>query len=403
VAFAIGCGVEVLGRRRPRDLWIVVAPVVLYGAWWLHYHPATGSVSPGSVPGFIVRAAAAAMGGLCGLSGADALTGGGHWLRFGLPLLVLAGVALAVRLWALRAVPWRIVVLLCTALAFWVTVGLGRGALRVGPLVLAATGHEGRYVYIGAVLLVLIAVEAAAPQARVGVARRERVLPRVTGTAARVGARRRAWVSARLRSSVGRRVTLAVGALAVAAATASNLGSLRDGAAYQRSADALARAGLGVVEMTRRVVAPSFAPAGFAFGVVTAGRYLAAERALGTGPAARPAEIASDDESIREAVDAQLATIVALRPRPLAGRVCRTRRTVGGGAPLRLPVAGLAVVPPARPAEVTARRFATRYIPIGSVSGSGAALTPGADAAGRPWRVRFSRPVRVCAPVSAAG
>jgi hypothetical protein len=68
VAFAIGCGVEVLGRRRPRDLWIVVAPVVLYGAWWLHYHPATGSVSPGSVPGFIVRAAAAAMGGLCGLS-----------------------------------------------------------------------------------------------------------------------------------------------------------------------------------------------------------------------------------------------------------------------------------------------------------------------------------------------
>src|SRR5205085_627228 len=84
-----------------------------------------------------------------------------------------------------------------------------------------------------------------------------------------------------------------LGGVLVAAATVSNVGTLRDGAALLRSQAQFTETELGTLDMTRPVVAPRYASNGFIFFAhVTAEGYFAAERALGT-PAATPSRIAA--------------------------------------------------------------------------------------------------------------
>ncbi len=164
IALWLGALVDVAQRRRWRELWIVAIPIVLYGVWWLGYEQnhiyAHAFVL---VPKFLLHAIAGALSGLAGLAKIDVQHDTGTYLTWGIPLLV---VALAVVLWLWRArgfprIAPRVVTLVVIALAFWVLTGIGRAYVRVGPLVLTETGSESRYLYVSALLILLLAVELA--------------------------------------------------------------------------------------------------------------------------------------------------------------------------------------------------------------------------------------------------
>jgi hypothetical protein len=380
IAVAVGLVVDVVQRRRWRDLWIVAAPIVVYAVWWLADQQAISPSPVSAVARFVWRTAAGVMSSLAGLSGSDAVANAGSPLTWGRPLLVIAVLLLIWRLWHQRRIPARLVTLLAMLLCFWITVGIGRAGLRIGPLVLAATGFEPRYLYIGAVLVMLIIVEALR------------------------GVRPARWARP------------AVGVLGLAAII-SNLGSLSDGAEYQRDTATLTKASLGTIEITRSIVSPDFAPAGFAFSIVKAGEYFAAVRALGGSPAATAAQIASDPETTREFVDSQLTQIhhVTLQTgaagAPLRGPAptidtatngvahrngaCVTYRSTPassrrGALVLTLARDGLLIRTAGSTVGVALRRFADMFAPLGTAAArSSTALRISPDRAPQAWRVRL--------------
>jgi hypothetical protein len=153
LVFAIIALVELaVGRDGPASrYWVGVAPLALYGVWALGYgDPATAGTSVGagklvhtnfpSVPAYVADGAAAAFGALTGLA-----------VEWGRPLAVVAAVVVGVRLSHGAPLTVRLLALLVAAGAYWAVLGLFRGEA------IAAT--DARYVYFGAVVIVLIAGE----------------------------------------------------------------------------------------------------------------------------------------------------------------------------------------------------------------------------------------------------
>lgn len=354
VAVAIGLVVEVALRRRRRDLWIVAIPIALYALWWVIDQQRVYSSPISAVPGFVARAAAGTMSAVTGLSQANAVTGGGHYLGPGIPLLVLALVLLAWRIRAMGRIPPRLLALLVMLAAFWITAGVGRAYVKAGPFVFKGSGYESRYLYVSAVLLVLIVVEVA-PRARL------RTVP--------------LW---------GR----ALAGVLVGAILVSNLASLRHGAQAQRVEGELDRASLGALDMTRSIVSPDFTATGFAFGILKAGDYFQAERALGS-PTATGAQIAGFPESVRELVDQELIQIHAIALRPASPASRHACATALPAATTTIAAGRLLVRAGQRDVTVGLRRFAENYTTIGTVSrGAQALLTISSDRSRVPWRVR---------------
>ena len=374
IAIALGLAVELaVGRRRWREAWIVALPLLLFGLWWLRYQQATPASPIHTVPGFIADSAASALSALVGLAG-NVVTPqqSGTLLRWGRPLEVLALVALIWRLVTLRRVPPRALTLIAMVLSFWVITGLGRGLL--GP----TSVFPSRYLYIGGVLIVLLTVELAR--------------------------------DVRVRWHVG----VIVGCV-VAASAVVNVGILRDAGASLRRIAQFTRADLGALDISRRIVSPSFrADLSVFFGSVVAGPYFAAEDAYGT-PADSPAQLALEPEDARRAADAELIAIHRIELRATStppgagaapvvdsiegGRV-RTRRAcvTFGAAPAAAGRAALEVtVPPqgilirteASPAAAAVRRFADQFQSVGNVPArSSSALRIGPDLTSRPWQLR---------------
>src|SRR5205085_8119861 len=95
IAILVGAIVDVAWtRRRWREGWIVLVPVVLYTAWSIAYQSASVSASNVFlVPRWAATAAAAGLSSLTGLSGQTAIVdNAGTVLEFGVPLAV-AGLA----------------------------------------------------------------------------------------------------------------------------------------------------------------------------------------------------------------------------------------------------------------------------------------------------------------------
>jgi len=157
LAIAVGLTVDVLQRRRWRDLWIVAVPIVVYGLWWLGYQQsAFDRHALVLVPRFVFNSAAATLSSLAGLAQVNPDNEpAADFLSWGTPLLVLGLVAMILRLRALNRIPPRAMSLGAILLSFWLITGVGRAYVRSGPVVLTATGHESRYLYIGAVFVVL--------------------------------------------------------------------------------------------------------------------------------------------------------------------------------------------------------------------------------------------------------
>jgi hypothetical protein len=380
LAMWLGALVDVAQRRRWRELWIVAIPIVLYAAWWLGYEQShIFAHAFVLVPKFVLHAVAGALSSLAGLATIDVAHDTGSYLTWGIPLLVVA-LAAALVVWGARGFPRlapRVLTLLVIALGFWVLSGVGRAYVRVGPLVLTEVGSESRYLYVSALLIVLLAVELA-----------------------------RGY-----RPSV-----IAGGVIAVlaVAATISNLSPLRAGAAFLRGQAALTRTELGTLDLSRPIVDPNFVSAGFVFNLVTPRVWFPTEHALGS-VAFRPAQIAAQPAAVRAAADSQLIAIQRLALRPVADRSaaresiptvemvqsgavstrgsCLEGRPAGSGAEVTLllaPGRGLLVRAGASGAAVAVRRFGDGFQRVGSVGASArAALTVRRDLAPQPWQVQI--------------
>ena len=154
IPFVVAAAVDVaLGRQRWRDGLIVAAPLVLYGVWWLAYQEAgpAAHLAMIDVPQWVLRAASASLLGLFGLVRPRFPIEPDVPLFPGV-LLLLAVVALgAWRLWRLGRVPPRVIALLAGILTFWTATAVQRG--------ITAPPGTNRYLYVGSLFLVLLAVE----------------------------------------------------------------------------------------------------------------------------------------------------------------------------------------------------------------------------------------------------
>lgn len=154
VAVAVAVLVEVLlGADRLRRLWIAALPLGLYALWYVTHGPSglprggTLGANLSTVPSFVADVAAAAFAGLAGLAPYD-----GGPLAVG---AILVAVIVVARRGLRTAVSVRFLSLLAAALALWTLTGLARAHFGV------ASAYQSRYVYFGAVLIVLLAVELA--------------------------------------------------------------------------------------------------------------------------------------------------------------------------------------------------------------------------------------------------
>jgi hypothetical protein len=380
IPVAVLAFVELLARREPlRRLWIVAAPVTLYLLWSLVY--SNPRAAPGAqdglwpllrqnipdTPGYMASAAAGAFG---------ALTGWG--IDWGRPLVILAAIGIAIWLSSSRALTPRALALLAAAATYWGLTGLFRAQLNVPA--------ESRYLYFGAILLVLLGVE---------FLRGVRLSNR--------------WLAF-------------LGALALVFSI-SNFGPLQDGSGGLQATAGLVSPELGALELAGPSTDPQYRPDPARAPDISAGAYFDTIAELGS-PADRPDEIAHRLEPERLAADTVLTQALRLGlsrqarspnpgPRPrveaaVSGSVvfrqaCLTFRPTAAGAFIDVSARspGVAVTSSGAPVEVRIRRFADTFpqAPLGTVEpGSNATLRiperPGVDA----WHVRLTpaEPVRVC-------
>jgi hypothetical protein len=381
VAFALGLAVE-LGLRRARwsELWIVAIPLALYALWWLGYQQTNfDRHSIVLAPSFVANEAASVMAGLLGLGGPvipSQAAYSGTLLQWGPPLIVAGAVVLVWRLLAVSALRPRVFALLTVAGSFWLLTALSR-ATETFPF-------ASRYIYVGGLLVVLIAVELAR------------------------GGRVPGWLK------------LVLG-VAIAAVLASNVGALRAAAGFLRGQGSQTAAALAALDLTRGTVSPNFVATGvpgFPFVVVRAGQYFAAQRRLGS-PAASAGQLAGYPEDARLVADSELVAIHRIAVQPVAraapsGMAPTVDITTGGSAAKHggcvdftpdpvssatAPADALAVTMPPRgvtvsvrggPAALAIRRFAAEFQPLGTLAaGRTGIIRIAPDLAPEPWHLRI--------------
>jgi hypothetical protein len=373
LAFAVGAFVLILfSPRRWQRLWIVAVPILLYLAWYawrqLSYAPEYGpqaglraeNILP--LPSYIAEQAAAVGGALSGLdydfvNPQDVAVFETH-SAFGPLIALIAGAALVMRLRRGAVTPMLWATL--AALAFgWVTLGLAADVDRTPTTV--------RYVYASAVLVFLVAAEAAR--------------------------------GINLRSP-GKAAILAIAAIAIL----GNVGRLREGAQYYRHFSTELRAQLTAIELARDRVDPAFAPATgpAAFHQIVAGEYLAAVDRVGS-LAFSSGDIADQDEGTRASLDA--TSVGALRIAAVPARGVPTRDNCrelapGETAATPIPVPG-AILDSESSAQLGIRRFADEAtVPLGELKARTDTEIPlPADRSSQPWSLvasGASAPIRVC-------
>jgi hypothetical protein len=390
VAFTAGVFVELLWQRdRWHRLWVPLVPTALYGAWRLHW--GTSVSVAGSAPRGVVdvlkhsfEAATGAFAGLAGVQlGSPTLNAHLPWLRtlaqVVLALCILLFAWLVVR--RLHPSP-RFANVIVTGVLLWLLIGLGRGSLEAL--------YESRYVYQGAIIAVLIIVEAAAAYGIRG------------------------------------RTALSLVTLGVAVSVALNIGWMVVWGQHLRRESALARARLAALEISRDSAPPLFRPANdFALGAVTVRDYFKAVRKFGGSPAYTTAQLRRAPENTREAADRVMVRAFNLRlaaggssvhgPSPAVERLIAGRIMNDGSCLTLSPEGALGVVDIAprsssgvvlenRPSgrlRVGARRFGDAYTRgLGGrpdAAGTATLVTP-LGAASDPWHLRVSSTAqaRIC-------
>jgi hypothetical protein len=369
IPFAAAVLVETgLDPGQRRRLWIALAPLVIYGLWSLEYGNPTATsggrtveelirLNAPSVPGYMATAIAGAVGAVIGI--------GVDWGR---PLALIGGALLGYRLVRGPVSP-RFYALLAAGAAFWGLTALFRAQLNA-PL-------DSRYLYLGAVLVVLIAVEMLGPVP---------VKPRL----------------------------VAVVAVLVAAAALANFGSLRSGSVFLQDWSRYLQVELAALELAGPSIDPSFVPDPVRAPDITAGKYFDAVDQYGS-PAASADEIPARAEPERAAADDVLVKALGptLGPRgehghgpppavdPAPGRVSSAGGCAGAASSLevRLPPEGM-TVSGSLAVEVRLRSFASGF-PAGAFGTVPARATYAlriAPREGVTWHVRLNSggSIRAC-------
>lgn len=141
IAVMAGIVVELAWQGQWRRMWLVAAPVALYVIWYLGY--GESQVTEASViaaPGFAQDLFAAASGALVGRN-----------LEWGRPLAALAVVTVVWRLVRAVDITPRLAGMLATGISLWSVTALARSTI--------STPETSRYLYLGAVVIVLVGVE----------------------------------------------------------------------------------------------------------------------------------------------------------------------------------------------------------------------------------------------------
>lgn len=381
IPVAVLAFVELLARREPlKRLWLVATPVAFYLLWSLVY--GNPRAAPGAqnglwpllrqnipdTPGYVASAAAGAFG---------ALTGWG--IDWGRPLTILAAIGLAIWLVSSRPFSPRALAVLAAAATYWGLTGLFRAQLNLPA--------ESRYLYFGAILLVLLGVEFLH------------------------GVR------------LSNRALALLGVLALVFSL-SNFGPLEDGSGGLQATSGVVSAELGALELAGRSTDPQYRPDPARAPDISAGAYFDTISELGS-PADRPDEIARRLEPERQAADVVLTQALATKLEPtakrppsgsrptidavVAGEVvvrpgCVTLKPVAPGAVLDLavPAPGIAITTSGGASvEARVRQFASTFpaAPLGTVGPRSVALLrlPARRGLG-PWHVRLTptEPVTAC-------
>ncbi|HEV7769288.1 MAG TPA: hypothetical protein VGO66_01375 [Solirubrobacterales bacterium] len=364
VCFALAAAVDVAIKRRRRGLaraYLFVVPGLLFLAWYAGWgHDAESHLSLANMlrsPPYVLEGFASALGAISGLSTTTTNLTESHPPEWGRLLLV---VAIGLVVWGQRRRPgfspqlWPV---LAAALSYWLLAGFN--------FIPGREAASSRYIYVGVVLLLLVAVEL------------------LRGV------------------HFGRRALWAGAALTVLA-IAPNLVQLRTGRDWLAEQTVITRSDLAAMEIARDTIAPEFALSPEVAGTgslidVNAESYFEATEAHGS-PAYSEAELVAATPTGRYWADVVLARAlpIALETRP-GFRLGETaaclpvwkRRSptipIGDGGPTRIAIA------PGPPAEIFLRRFADpgQYpVVVGNVPGNSIALlrVP-ADRSPRPWKL----------------
>lgn len=374
VGLSLLVGIAVLVLLRPdrlRRAWIFLIPAALYAAWWIwarKFHQDQSAISLDNIdliPKTVFYAIAAALGALTGTNPVIPASYTTVVTWFGKGLVVLAALALALRL-SRRSIPRALWAWLAVMLFYWVTMGA------------AARPPEGsRYLFFSAVGILLVAAEAIAGR-------------------------------------VGNRITAGVFVIALLALPA-NVAQLRSG----NDADTLhhdakvSRTEFAMLELAGDRVDPEYvasadpnvsAVGGGLYIGIPAGAYLRSVQRNGS-PAFTLDELAEQPEELRKIADIALADAISLEPsivrRPNDAARCPIVSPDPGSTSASFPL------PPGRtvygsagdaPVSIGLRRFADEESGVLEEVPPGAwrSLEIPADAASQPWRAVVDAPLRVC-------
>ena len=279
----------------------------------------------------------------------------------------------------------RLMGLLATAISLWIITGLARSTI--------SPPESSRYIYLGAVAIVLIGVEL------------------LTGV----------WISAR---------AIATATLLVLLFVLAGLPTMSSGSKGLQETSQTVTAELGALQIAAAYAPSAYAPDPVLAPPVTAGPYMHTVRSMGSSPADSPARIATSTTAGRAGADRVLLALEAPKLTPIssvsassfASASPRILSTAGGSARssgpcttftpsaaaamtsvLVLPVNGVQIhVQGADIARLAARRFGEAFVPITSAQAREVAtfIVP-SDAVSRrfPWQMQVSSasPLRVCA------
>jgi hypothetical protein len=348
--------------RRWQRAYVVLVPTALWLLWYAGWgHQAQTFISFSNFarsPSYVFDGLASSLATWLGL-GAGAYQASP--LEWGQPLLVLALVLVAWRLYVTRSLEPRLVAAAVALLGFW-----GLTALNANPL---APATAGRYQYIGITLMAMVAAELAN------------------------GLR------------VRRYATIAIVAAAVLAA-------LVNGEQLRQNANGLAgiaqkqRGGLAALELARDTVSPDFKlteqNSGVDYlGFLDAGSYFSAIDAYGS-PAYPADELASAPPAARGAADMVSAAALDVRLQP-GGRAqpgtCARLTPASGPAVVSVPTGGMVLRASSPGTAVGLRRYATGFpAMLGQLmAGQAELLRIPADRSTRPWLAQLTGGGRVTA------
>jgi hypothetical protein len=356
IPFVAAATVELaFGKDRWRRAYVVAVPTAFWLIWYAGWgHNADTFISFTNFaqsPIYVLEGLATSLATWVGL-GTDAYDSSP--LDWGRPLLVLALVLVAWRLYVLRRFSPRLIGTTILLLGFWFLT-----ALNTNPL---APATAGRYQYLGIVLMALLASELA--------------------------------VGLRIRRSA---VVLVV--LAGVAAALINGTQLRNAARGLANIAQQQRGGLGALELARGRVNPGFEltqqNSGVDYlGLLDAGSYFSAVDAYGS-PAYSPAELVTAPPAAQVSADMVSAAALGIRLGPggqaVPGACVRLDPRAAPTFPV--PAQGVVLTANGPGTQVSLRRYASASFPVqlGTIApGTPELLRIPADRSTRPWSARLT-------------